>query len=88
MKPAISRGNCMLETRFYFADRAVENIVLESEANVVTDILFTEANLLSSINLAIFLLVTRFINARSAFKSVVEGVEAPQSYLTGKFSNN
>jgi hypothetical protein len=77
----ISRGNALLETRFYFADRAVENIVMGTDADAAREILFTEVNLLSSINLALFLLVTRFINSRVAFKPAIEGSAPSYKYL-------
>ena len=81
-RPLISRGNCLLETRFYFADRAVENIVIGSDIVSSKEILFTEENIYSSINLALFLLVTRFINSRSAFKPADEGAPVPKPYFT------
>jgi hypothetical protein len=85
MKPLISRGNSLLETRFYFADRAVENIILGTDPDAARVILFTADNLLSRINLALFLLVTRFINSRTPFKPVVEGAEPAYKYWAEHF---
>jgi hypothetical protein len=64
-EPLLSRGSCLAETRFYFADAAVEDFVLRdgrtSEARKTLD---GSNNLIEIINDVLFHIVTTFVEAR------------------------
>lgn len=63
--PYISRGNSMVETRFYFAEAAAEKYFLNiSDHDTALNFLTGHFSLFNDINLALFEIVTRFVNAR------------------------
>ncbi len=70
MKPMISRGRNMLETRFYFADMAVEGYFNMKLADAsYKDFLSQLHSILDKLNRSLYFLITCFINARSPWKS-------------------
>ena len=79
--PMLCRGNSALEVRFSFADAAVENVLLGSDPDMAKKLFFDDDNIYSSINVAIYMLVTRFINSRVAFNLVLEGERPLKPYI-------
>ncbi len=70
-KAFISRGGMLKRTRFYFADAAIEgcfNLRVTPDDDEVIEFLFGGGNLLNEVNLAIYEIVTRFIQLRSPYK--------------------
>ena len=69
--PYISRGNRMLEKRFYFADAAAQEYYKSQQEKVTSGEFLKNIDLIkNSINLAIQNLVETFIQKRSAWKKV------------------
>ncbi len=72
-KPAfISRGNSLVGTRFYFADAAAEaylKLRIDPDDQAAIDLLWGGGELLDKVNLALNEMVTRFIQARSGYRS-------------------
>ena len=63
--PFISRGNSMPETRFYFADAAVEKYLLSaSDETTVRDFVSGGSPLFNDVNLALYEIITKFVNDR------------------------
>ena len=79
--PMLCRGNSALEVRFAFADAALEDVLFGSDIDVAKKLFFDDGNIYSSINVAIYMLITRFINSRVAFKMVVEGQRSLKPYI-------
>ena len=69
--PYISRGNSMLEKRFYFADASAQEYYMSQKEKVTFDDFYKNINLIkNSINLAIQNLIETFIQRRSAWKKI------------------
>ena len=69
--PYISRGNSMIEKRFYFADAAAQEYYMSQKEKLTLDEFYKNINLIkNSINLAIQNLIETFIQRRSAWKKV------------------
>lgn len=69
--PYISRGNNMLEQRFYFADAAAQDYYLNFQEKVTADEFYKNVNLIKdSINFAIKDVVEKYIQKRSAWKKI------------------
>ncbi len=72
--PYISRGNRMLEERFYFADAAAQEYYRSQLEKVTSEEFHKNINLIkNSINLALQNLIETFIQGRSAWKQVKNG---------------
>ncbi|MBI5475634.1 MAG: hypothetical protein HY964_02725 [Ignavibacteriales bacterium] len=68
-KPLVSRGSAMSETRFYFADAAAQQYIRQKATEqIVLDFLDGQGTLLEDINQALYELITKFINSRSAWQ--------------------
>jgi len=66
--PLISRGSKMYQTRFYFADASSEAYIFsQAKEDRIREFLVGEGELLYSINQALYEVVTRFIQMRSAW---------------------
>jgi len=63
--PYVSRGNSMPETRFYFADAAAEQYFLSGvDEDVAREFITGRASLFHELNIALFEIITRFVNER------------------------
>jgi hypothetical protein len=63
--PYISRGNSMPETRFYFADAAAERYFLSGvDEEVAREFITGGASVFHELNIALYEIITRFVNAR------------------------
>jgi hypothetical protein len=66
-EPLLSRGRNLMSTRFYFADASVQAYMLDrAQDQTAMAFLLGSGPLLSQMNLALYELVTRFIQARGA----------------------
>jgi len=64
--PFVSRGSVMHETRFYFADAAAQAYMVDRVSDRdAAEFVHAVGELLSDINLALYHLITTFINSRS-----------------------
>lgn len=72
MQAYISRGNALSENRFYFADAAVQGYI-ELRFKEVKETGINILEIVKDINLAIYEIVTKFINIRGyAFRKIME----------------
>ena len=73
-KPLLSRGSSMRETRFYFADAASQKYIRDNATQkIILDFLEGRETLREDINLALFELITKFINSRSTWQKYKVG---------------
>ena len=67
-EPLLSRGSSMSETRFYFADAASHAYILSKAKETRSyEVLIATGDLVRSINQALYEIVTRYIQLRSAW---------------------
>ena len=65
MIPYVSRGNSMPESRFYFADCAVEKYLLSGvDEEISRDFTTGRASLFDEVNIALYEIITKFVNHR------------------------
>jgi len=63
--PFVSRGTRMPETRFYFADAAVEKyLLMASDEATVREFVSGRSSLFNDVNLALYEIITKFVNDR------------------------
>jgi len=72
--PLISRGNEALASRFYFADAILETMLDRLDPESSESFARGTHPVINQTDAAIFFLVTGFISARSAWRSIVEEV--------------
>lgn len=82
-KPLLSRGNSMFGTKFFFADAAVEDVLLGGgHTDEAHKFLFQDNALMQHINVALFFLVTRFVTLRGyGWKRIREGDAVEKRYF-------
>lgn len=73
-QPSISRGRAMSQTRFYFADAAVQKyMIAKGTEKILTNFLQGNDKLYEQINQALYELVTRFIESRTSWRTPLLG---------------
>jgi hypothetical protein len=69
-QPFISRGRTMSQTRFYFADAAIQKYLIEKDTEkILKDLLEGNAKLYEQINQALYEPVIRFIESRTPWQT-------------------
>jgi len=63
--PYISRGNSMPETRFYFADKAVQEYFLAGvDQRTAAEFMSGRSQIFDDVNIALYEIITKFVNDR------------------------